>query len=82
MSNLDDLKQSLNNKGYAIDQISVSVDSGKKEGQEAFDFQGREQNNKSKNDNRHEGNLDIEPLEQISRYELNELEGSTFSYYG
>lgn len=81
-SNLDDLKQSLNNKGYAIDQISVSVDSGKKEGQEAFDFQGREQNNKSKNDNRHEGSLDIEPLEQISRYELNELEGSTFSYYG
>ncbi|MDH8676629.1 flagellar hook-length control protein FliK [Fusibacter bizertensis] len=81
-SNLDDLKQSLSNKGYAVDQINVSVDSGKKEGQEAFDFQGRGKDQQKKNGNRLEGNLDIEPLEQISRYELNELEGSTFSYYG
>lgn len=81
-SNLDDLKQSLSNKGYSVDQISVSVDSGKKDGQEAFDFQGREQNQKNKSDNRIDGSLEIEPVEQISRYELNELEGSTFSYYG
>ncbi|GAB6109232.1 flagellar hook-length control protein FliK [Fusibacter bizertensis] len=81
-SNLDDLKQSLSNKGYSVDQISVSIDSGKKEGQEAFDFQGREQNQKNKTDSRLDNGLELEPVEQISRYELNELEGSTFSYYG
>lgn len=35
-SNLDDLRQNLSNKGFTVNQISVSVDSGKKEQQQAF----------------------------------------------
>lgn len=79
-SNLDDLKQSLNNKGYSINQINVNIDSGKREGQAGFDLKGQKS---SKKNNQENASVDaLEPLEQISRYELNELDGSTFNYYG
>lgn len=79
-SNLDDLKQSLNNKGYSINQINVSIDSGKREGQAGFNLKGQKSGKKS---NQEGASIDtLEPLEQISRYELNELDGSTFNYYG
>ena len=79
-SNLDDLKQSLNNKGYSINQINVNIDSGKREGQAGFDLKGQKS---SKKKNQEGASVDaLDPLEQISRYELNELDGSTFNYYG
>ncbi len=79
-SNLDDLKQSLNNKGYSINQINVNIDSGKREGQSGFELKGQKS---SKKRNQESASIDaLEPLEQISRYELNELDGSTFNYYG
>ncbi|MBF4691728.1 flagellar hook-length control protein FliK [Fusibacter ferrireducens] len=37
-SNLDDLKQSLSQKGYQLNQINVSIDSGKKEQEQQFAF--------------------------------------------
>lgn len=79
-SNLDDLKQSLNNKGYSINQINVNIDSGKREGQAGFNLKGQKSGKKN---NQESASIDaLEPLEQISRYELNELDGSTFNYYG
>lgn len=79
-SNLDDLKQSLNSKGYSIDQLSVNVDSGKKERRETFEFQ--DQNRKSKQTKDTEESIAIEASESLNKYVLNDYEGSTINYYG
>ena len=76
-SNLDDLKQSLNNKGYTIDQLSVHVDSGKKNRQETYQPQSRLKRNQQKDD---EGSIEI--IESVGRYLIDEYEGSTINYYG
>lgn len=76
-SNLDDLKQSLSNKGYAIDQLNVSVDSGKKNRQEAF---GGSRKNKASEKN--DKNESVETVGSINRYVADEYEGSTINYYG
>ena len=82
-SNLDDLRQSLNNKGYSVDQINVNIDSGKKDQQEAFNFLNQEHNGK-KGSNGHsaEKTVQTEQVETLSRYIIDELEGTTFNYYG
>lgn len=82
-SNLDDLRQSLNNKGYSVDQINVNIDSGKKDQQEAFSFLNQEHNGK-KGSNGHsaEKTVQTEQVETLSRYIIDELEGTTFNYYG
>ena len=76
-SNLDDLKQSLNSKGYTIDQLSVHVDSGKKNRQETYQPQSRKNRNQQKDD---EGSIEI--IETVGRYLIDEYEGSTINYYG
>lgn len=76
-SNLDDLKQSLNSKGYTIDQLSVHVDSGKKNRQETYQPQSRKNRNQRKDD---EGSIEI--IETVGRYLIDEYEGSTINYYG
>jgi flagellar hook-length control protein FliK len=76
-SNLDDLKQSLSNKGYAIDQFSVSVDSGKKNRQETFG-----QSKKNKPTVQKDLNESVESVEGLNRYLMDEYEGSTINYYG
>lgn len=76
-SNLDDLKQSLSNKGYAIDQLNVSVDSGKKNRQEAFGGSKR-----SKTSEKNDKNETVETVDTIKRYVPDEYEGSTINYYG
>ncbi len=79
-SNLDDLKQSLSNKGYSVDQINVNVDSGKKDRQETFEFNQQEKRNRqNKNE---EENISLEAIEATSKYILDEYEGSTINYYG
>jgi len=79
-SNLDDLKQSLSNKGYSVDQINVNVDSGKKDRQEAFEFNQQERQNKQNKNNEEVGNL--ETIETSTKYIVDEYEGSTINYYG
>ncbi len=79
-SNLDDLKQSLSNKGYSVDQINVNVDSGKKDRQEAFEFDQQERRNKQNKNNEEKRNL--EPIESATKYIVEEYEGSTINYYG
>lgn len=80
---MDDLRQSLNNKGYSVDQINVNIDSGKKDQQEAFNFLNQEHNGK-KGSNGHsaEKTVQTEQVETLSRYIIDELEGTTFNYYG
>lgn len=79
-SNLDDLKQSLSNKGYSVDQINVNVDSGKKDRQEAFAFNQQEKQNRQNQKNEEVGQ--IEPTETSTKYIVDEYEGSTINYYG
>lgn len=79
-SNLDDLKQSLSNKGYSVDQINVNVDSGKKDRQEAFEFNQQEKQNRQNQKNEEVGSL--EPIETSTKYIVDEYEGSTINYYG
>lgn len=79
-SNLDDLKQSLSNKGYSVDQINVNVDSGKKDRQEAFEFNQQEKQNRQNQKNEEVGS--IEPIETSTKYIVDEYEGSTINYYG
>ncbi len=79
-SNLDDLKQSLSNKGYSVDQINVNVDSGKKDRQEAFEFNQQEKQNRQNQKNEELGS--IEPIETSTKYIVDEYEGSTINYYG
>jgi flagellar hook-length control protein FliK len=79
-SNLDDLKQSLSNKGYSVDQINVNVDSGKKDRQEAFEFNQQEKQNRKNQKNEEIGNL--EPIETSTKYIVDEYESSTINYYG
>lgn len=76
-SNLDDLKQSLNNKGYAIEQLNVSVDSGKKNRQEAFGG-----SRKGKSPEKNEKSEAVELIENVNKYIVDEYEGSTINYYG
>lgn len=76
-SNLDDLKQSLNNKGYAIEQLNVSVDSGKKNRQEAFGGSKR-----GKPSEKNEKSETVELIENVNKYFVDEYEGSTINYYG
>ena len=79
-SNLDNLKQSLSDKGYEVSQINVQVDSGKKESQPGFSFDGQPRNNNQNNSNERSEN--VEAVASITRYELNELDGSTINIYG
>ena len=79
-SNLDDLKQSLSNKGYSVDQINVNVDSGKKDRQEAFEFNQQERRNKQNQKN--EDKMTLEAIESSTKYIVDEYEGSTINYYG
>ncbi len=79
-SNLDNLKQSLSNKGYSVDQINVNVDSGKKDRQETFEFDQQERRNRQNQKNDVTGNL--EPIEGSTKYIVDEYEGSTINYYG
>lgn len=79
-SNLDDLKQSLSNKGYSVDQINVNVDSGKKDRQEAFEFNQQERRNKQNQKNEETSSLEL--IETSTKYIVDEYEGSTINYYG
>ena len=79
-SNLDDLKQSLSNKGYSVDQINVNVDSGKKDRQETFEFNQQEKRNRQNNNE--EESISLEAIEATSKYIVDEYEGSTINYYG
>ena len=79
-SNLDNLKQSLSDKGYEVSQINVHVDSGKKESQPGFSFDGQPRKNNQNNSN--ERTEKVEAVATITRYELNELDGSTINIYG
>ena len=79
-SNLDNLKQSLSDKGYEVNQINVQVDSGKKENQQALNFDGQQRRNKQSNAS--EDNVQKDVIVPITRYELNELDGSTINIYG
>lgn len=80
-SNLDDLKQSLSNKGYSVDQINVNVDSGKKERQEAFEFNQNRQRNENKKET--EAVEEISSIESSVKYRYDdEVEGSVINYYG
>ena len=79
-SNLDNLKQSLSDKGYEVSQINVQVDSGKKESQPGFSFDGQPRKNNQNSSN--EKAEHVEAVASITRYELNELDGSTINIYG
>lgn len=79
-SNLDNLKQSLSDKGYEVSQINVHVDSGKKESQPGFSFDGQPRKNNQNSSN--ERAEHVEAVASITRYELNELDGSTINIYG
>lgn len=76
-SNLDDLKQSLSNKGYSVDQFNVNVDSGKKNRHETFG-----QSKKNKPSEKKDSNESMDMIESVSRYLTDEYEGSTINYYG
>ena len=82
-SNLDDLKQSLSQKGYTIDQIHVNVDSGKKE-QQHFDFNQNQSSHAKKQNVENEDYLKIDSKDQIlgTGYQLDLYEESTINYYG
>jgi len=78
-SNLDNLKQSLSQKGYQLNQINVSIDSGKKDQDQQFNFN---QNSKSKKVSMLE---DVEyitdTLLNVSIYQNDSYETSTINYY-
>lgn len=78
-SNLEDLRQNLSNKGYSINQINVTIDSGKKEQQEKFEF---DQNSKSKKSKKIEGLQDIEMSSKGQNYQYDIYEESTINYLG
>ncbi len=78
-SNLDDLRQNLSNKGYSINQINVTVDSGKKEQQEQFGF---DQNSKSKNAKKLDDLQEIEISSKGQNYQYDMYEESTINYLG
>lgn len=78
-SNLDDLKQSLSQKGYQLNQINVSIDSGKKEQEQQFAF------NKSSKSKRgvaidETGDLEALLLENTN-YQDDPYDTSTINYY-
>ncbi len=78
-SNLEDLRQNLSNKGYSINQINVTVDSGKKEQQEQFGF---DQNSKSKKGKKLDGLQEIEIASKGQNYQYDMYEESTINYLG
>jgi flagellar hook-length control protein FliK len=78
-SNLEDLRQNLANKGYSINQINVTVDSGKKDQQEQFAF---EKNPKSKKSKKIEGLQEIEMSSKGQNYQYEMYEESTINYLG
>lgn len=82
-SNLDDLKQSLSQKGYTVDQIHVNVDSGKKE-QQSFDFNQNQSSHSKKQNVENEEYMKIDSNDQIlgTGYQLDLYEESTINYYG
>lgn len=82
-SNLDDLKQSLSQKGYTIDQIHVNVDSGKKE-QQRFDFNQNQSSHAKKQNVENEEYLKIDSKDQIlgTGYQMDLYEESIINYYG
>lgn len=82
-SNLDDLKQSLSQKGYTVDQIHVNVDSGKKE-QQRFDFNQNQSSHAKKQNVENEEYIKIDSIDQIlgTGYQMDLYEESTINYYG
>lgn len=82
-SNLDDLKQSLSQKGYTIDQIHVNVDSGKKE-QQSFDFNQNHSSQSNKKNVENDDYISIDAKEQIvgTGYQMDLYEESIINYYG
>lgn len=78
-SNLDNLKQSLSQKGYQLNQINVSIDSGKKEQEQQFNFK---QNSKAKKSTVLEEVENItDTLLSVSSYQNDGYETSTINYY-
>ncbi|GAU79873.1 flagellar hook-length control protein FliK [Fusibacter sp. 3D3] len=78
-SNLDDLKHSLSQKGYHLNQINVSVDSGKKEQEQQFAF------NKGNKSKRGIALDEVDDLKELilehSNYQEDLYETSTINYF-
>lgn len=80
-SNLDDLRQNLSNKGFTVNQINVSVDTGKKEHQqEMFEFQSNKKSGKNSISSIGEEDQDTEMM--IQNYGYDEGNSSTINYLG
>jgi flagellar hook-length control protein FliK len=80
-SNLDDLRQNLSNKGFTVNQINVSVDTGKKEHQqEMFEFQSNKKSGKNAISSIGEEDQDTEMM--IQNYGYDEGNSSTINYLG
>lgn len=78
-SNLDDLKHSLSQKGYQLNQISVSIDSGKKEQEQQFAFN---KGAKSKRGLAIDEASDLEALLlENTNYQADPYDTSTINYY-
>ncbi len=78
-SNLDDLKHSLSQKGYQLNQINVSIDSGKREQEQQFAF------NKGTKSKRGLVVDDVNDLEtsllENTNYQDDPYDTSTINYY-
>ena len=78
-SNLDDLKHSLSQKGYQLNQINVSIDSGKKEQEQQFTFN---KGSKSKRGLALDEVSDLEALfSENTNYQDDPYDTSTINYY-
>ena len=78
-SGLDDLKQNLANKGFTVNQINVSVDTGKKEQQEAFEFLSQKKASKKGVQSVEEENGNET---RVQTYMFDSDETSTINYLG
>lgn len=78
-SNLDNLKHSLTQKGYQLNQINVSIDSGKKESDQSFQSNGNKNKNQTSKDLTIEERLDVSLEDMI--YNNSEEPISTINYY-
>lgn len=77
-SQLDDLKQNLSNKGYTISQMSVSVDSGKKE---QNPFSESRNGNRQKNPNILKNRMEFLTADEILK-QVETIGTSTIDYLG
>ncbi|MDN5351448.1 MAG: flagellar hook-length control protein FliK [Clostridiales bacterium] len=81
-SNLDDLKQNLSGKGYSVQQINVTIDSGKKEGDASYFSQSEQEQTKHENAVSADQMTADDLLDLLGKYDGDVLYGSTINYLG